>query len=367
MKIINRLSTGLVCAALLATSPTFADEVLLIPESDTDRIMAFDPADGTLLDPDFIPDPGVVESFDVFDRPMNAIDSGNGTILVADQFRDVVVEFDFDGNYLGIFSNGGVRDTAVLDNIRGISLRPNGDLLVCNSGPSVNGTANSIVRFDSSGNLVDSFLFERYGGIDGPFDVLVLSDKILVASDGRNFLSQYDLSGKFTGIFLRFASDQEFTVFPQQMAETPSGNILVALFSLGVIREYTSTGTLIGQFDPGTLSLYRGVHELDNGNLLLTTSTGVFEANRFNIVINTEASAGGFRYIERITLPPNLTKTAVAERGKKRAEAFLNQDKKTNAKVTVLSPQERIRHEKGQVVPSSSREIAKKRTKGGLR
>ncbi|MCG8404446.1 MAG: hypothetical protein MI923_04520 [Phycisphaerales bacterium] len=367
MRRINRLWTGLICVPLLATSPAFADDVLLIPESDTDRIMAFDPADGTLLDPDFIPDPGVVSGFDVFDRPMNAIDSGNGTVLVADQFRDVVVEFDFDGNYLGIFSNGGVRDTAVLDNIRGISLRPNGDLLVCNSGPSFNGTANSIVRFDSAGTLVDSFLFERYGGIDGPFDVLVLSDKILVASDGRNFVSQYDLSGKFTGIFLRFASDQTLGVFPQQMAETPSGNILVALFSLGVVREYTSTGTLIGQFDPGTLSLYRGVHELDNGNLLLTTSTGVFEANRFNIVINTEASASGFRYIERITLPPNLTKSAVAERAKKRTEVFLKHNMKADAIVKTLSTKERIRHEKGQTVSSASNEMTKKRTKGGLR
>jgi hypothetical protein len=285
-------------AALIAPSSAVAADVLLIPDSVADQIMAFDPNDGTLLDPAFIPDPGVVNNVDVFRRPLNAIASGNGTVLVSDQFADLVAEFDFDGNFLGVFSNGGQVDTDILNNVRGIDVRANGELLVSNTGSGILPTSNSIVRFDTAGNLGASFIFSRYGGIRGPFDVLVLDDMILVADEGSDFIARYTIDGRFDELFARNLN------FPQQMNRTASNTILVAVFSGGFIAEFDMNGQQIGQFDPGGLSGYRGVIELGNGNLLVTTGTGVHEVTRLGIVVATEFAGSEARYIERVTLPP---------------------------------------------------------------
>ncbi|MCF8228234.1 MAG: hypothetical protein K9G58_09905 [Bacteroidales bacterium] len=93
---------------------------LLIPESTNDRVMAFDPVTGDLVDADFIPS-------DVTNlaTPIQAIMNHNGTgILVSDQLSDGVYEYDLDGNFVGIFAPAGGVNTTMLDNARGICLRP---------------------------------------------------------------------------------------------------------------------------------------------------------------------------------------------------------------------------------------------------
>ena len=63
---------------------------------------------------------------------------------------------------------------------------------------------------------------------------------------------------------------------------------------------------LVGQYDPGTLELYRGIAELDNGNLLVTTTSGVFEVTRAGVVVDVEATDGDFRYITRFSPPAGV-------------------------------------------------------------
>ena len=60
--------------------------LLLVPESTNDRVMAFDPTTGDLVDPDFIPaDPTNLST------PIQAILASDGnSILVSDQINDVV-------------------------------------------------------------------------------------------------------------------------------------------------------------------------------------------------------------------------------------------------------------------------------------
>lgn len=301
------LALGLAAATLAAGAPA---ELLLIPDSDADRVMAFSPVDGTLIDANFITDPGSDNGIDIFDRPLNAIDSGRGTILVSDQFSDLVAEFAYDGSYQGIFSNSGVVDGDVMQNLRGIDMLA-GDLLVCNAGGTnaLLESQNNIKRFDSAGALRPDFAFNRYGGIRGPFDVLVLPDEVLVADDRSNALVRYTPAGKFNERLV------ENLQFPQQISLTPQDTLLVAVFSGGFIAEFQRDGTPVGQYDPGTLSLYRGVHQLDNGNLLVSTTTGVYEVTRTGLVVATEWTGGGARYIERVALPTGTTLRQLAARG----------------------------------------------------
>lgn len=300
------------CAVLLAAACgcAGAQDVLLIPDSDGDTVWMFDAFDGSVLDTEFIADPGTDGGVNVFDRPLEVLVGADGTLLVLDQFSDVVSRFSGDGQtYLGIFSLGGVRDTSIMDNIRGghvLTSGPDaGSVLVTNSGSNndlVVSQKNVKKLASADGLELDDFAFNRYGGIRGPFDAIEYNGEVLVADEGQDKIVRYTLAGKFNERFTSALSVPQLD-FPQQMAVASNGNLLVCAFSSGFILEFDSGGSLVGQYDPGSLELYRGVVELGNGNLLVTTTSGVFEVTRAGIVVETEAAGSGFRYITEYTLP----------------------------------------------------------------
>ncbi len=290
-----------------AAMPALAQDVLLIPDSASDRVWAFSAVDGGLIDDAFINDPGTVGGINVFDRPLEVLLGSDGNLLVSDQFSDVVSEFAPDGSFIRIFSLGGVRDTNIMDNIRGghvLTQGPRaGDVLIANSG-ALNDLVISQKNIKSlspdDGRELPDFAFNRYGGIRGPFDVIEYNGEVLVADEGQDKIVRYTLDGKFNEQFVNSISLPQLD-FPQQMAVASNGNLLVCSFSNGVILEFDSGANLVGQYDPGTLDLYRGIAELDNGNLLVTTTTGVYEVTRTGIVVDVEATGPDFRYITRFT------------------------------------------------------------------
>lgn len=307
--------------AVLAASAgvAYAQDLLLIPDSDADSVWAFDAQDGSLVTDSYIVDPGSSGGVDVFNRPIEVMVSASGTLLITDQFADVVSEFNADGSFVGVFSLGGIRDTQIMDNIRGglvLTAGPAaGDVLVCNAGGTnaLLVSQNNVKRLNpSDGSELTDFAFNRYGGIRGPFDAIEYNGSILVSDESADSITRYTEAGKFVD---RFTSS--FVVpdleFPQQMAIASNGNLLVCEFSNGVIYEFAPDGSLVGQFDPGTLDLYRGIAELGNGNLLVTTTSGVFEVTRAGIVVETEAASSGFRYITAFTPPAGLRLAPPAE------------------------------------------------------
>ena len=296
-----------------------AQDVLLIPDSSADRVWAFSAVDGSLIDNAFINDPGTVSGTDVFNRPLEVLLGSDGNLLVADQFSDVVSEFAPDGSFIRIFSLGGVRNTNIMDNIRGghvLTQGPRaGEVLITNSG-ALNDLVVSQKNVKSlgadDGSELSDFAFNRYGGIRGPFDVIEYNGEVLVADEGQDKIVRYTLDGKFNERFANSFSTPQLD-FPQQMAIASNGNLLVCSFSNGVILEFDSSANLVGQYDPGTLELYRGIAELDNGNLLVTTTTGVFEVTRAGIVVDVEATTGDFRYITRFAAPAGLIERTVPD------------------------------------------------------
>lgn len=287
------------------TPQASAQDVLLIPDSGTDRVWAFSAVDGGLIDNAFINDPGTVGGINVFDRPLEVLLGSDGNLLVSDQFSDVVSEFAPDGSFIRVFSNAGVRDTDVMDNIRGghvLTAGPHaGSVLITNSG-RLNDlviSQKNVKSFDpDDGSEQPDFAFNRYGGIRGPFDVIEYNGEVLVADEGQDKIVRYTLDGKFNEQFVNSISLPQLD-FPQQMAIASNGNLLVCSFSNGVILEFDPGANLVGQYDPGTLDLYRGIAELDNGNLLVTTTTGVYEVTRTGVVVDVEATGTEFRYITR--------------------------------------------------------------------
>lgn len=288
-----------------AASPVLAQDVMLIPDSFSSRVWAFSAVDGSMIDSSFITDPGSSNGFDVFDRPLEVLLAADGSLLVTDQFSNVVSHFNADGSFIGIFSLGGVEDTSVMSNIRGGHVLTSGahagDVLVTNLGAfnDLVVSQKNVKRLDpADGSELPDMVFNRYGGIRGPFDVLEYNGELLVADEGQDKIVRYTLDGKFNE---RFASSFEVPNldFPEQMAVASNGNLLVCSFSSDLILEFAPNGDLVGEYAPGSLDRFRGIAELDNGNFLVTTSIGVFEVTRDGVVVDTEATGSGFRYVTR--------------------------------------------------------------------
>lgn len=272
-----------------------AGGLLLIPESSNDRIMAFDPATGDLIDPDFIPADATNLS-----TPIEALLSADGTLVyVSDQLDDVVQAFDVNtGAFVTTFAPAGGVDTSILDNVRGMAYRANGNLLV-----SVGGGTNddSIAEFDASGNYVGNFVANGSGGLDSPFDVFAVvaaggslsAGDFLVPGITSDAVHIYDGAGAYQ------ADLASLNTFGEQVAQAANGNVLVANFSgtqTGIV-EFTPVGAVVDIYNPASLSGYRGVFELPNGNLLVTTGSGVHEIDRSSNLVETKISGVSARFI----------------------------------------------------------------------
>ena len=100
----------------------------------------------------------------------------------------------------------------------------------------------------------------------------------------------YDLVGNYVSDLTAV------NTFPEQAAEIPNTNVLVANFSgdSGVL-EYLADGTFVGLYDVVTGN--RGVYELPNGNILTTNGSGVYEIDRAGALVDTKISDVSARFI----------------------------------------------------------------------
>ena len=267
-----------------ATIP--AGGLLLIPESTNARVMAFDPTTGDLINADYIPADSINLS-----TPIQAVLKPDGSgFLVSDQIADAVQEYDLSGAYVGVFAPAGGVDLSILDNIRGVGFRSNGNLLV-----TVGGGANddAVAEFDGSGNYLGNFVANAAGGLGSPFDVLALGSDFLVGGIDSDLIHSYNSSG---------APNPDFAsidTFPEQLALAANGNLLVANFTgtqEGIV-EFDAGGSVVGVYDPASLGGYRGVYELPNGNILTTNGSGVHEIDRSGNLVETKITGVSARFI----------------------------------------------------------------------
>jgi len=257
--------------------------LLLVPDSTNNRIMAFDPATGLLVDANFIP-----SSPTQLSTPIDVVLSADGSrVLVSDQIRDVVQAFDLaTGAFVATFAPAGGVNNAVLDNIRGIERLANGSLLVT---VGAGGNSNTVAQFSAAGATLPVLVASGAGGLDSPFDVyriptssgplnageFLVSSSGTAAAPGRVF--RFSAAGQPLGVFATAG------IFSQQIIQARNGNILVAVFSPPAedgVFEFLPNGSLLRRLDNPELAGYRGVWELASGNILTTNGNGVHEIDR---------------------------------------------------------------------------------------
>ncbi|MCK0114180.1 S8 family serine peptidase [Ornithinimicrobium sp. F0845] len=277
--------------------------VLLVPNSSSSHrgIMAFDRADGSLIDETFIPHYAFSDS--TLYTPNHVLPNADHTgFLVADQIQHVITEYDLDGNFTGFFApTKEGEDRSIMQNIRGMAWSPEGTLIVT----VANGdNGDSLVEFDADGTYLGRFVEPGLDGLDGPWFVTFRDDDVLVSANGSRSIHSFSPDGSSANE--AFATDLNW---PEQIAETPEDTVLVANWSTRTgtlprgIHEYSASGEHLGHYTVEGATSIAGVHPLGNGNILTTTEDGVFEIDRTGAVEELEQEDGRGRFISEVVMP----------------------------------------------------------------
>ncbi|NQZ61449.1 hypothetical protein, partial [Crocosphaera sp.] len=229
-----------------------SNSFLMIPDSVSDRIVLFDPLDGSLIDDNFI-DGSVDTGLGIFQTPINAIQV-NREIWVSDQVADAIFRFDLSGNYLGIVNDSDNDGTPEgLDNIRGIEF-VNGLIYVSNSGTEngAPGDGSVVVVFDTDGNNLGFF------DTGDPFDIRAYNGTLLISDIDEDNIDRYTIDGVDSVFDENFVDSNGETGinFPQQITVRESNaNLLVAGFTNipdfnnGGLYEYDAQGNQVNLFN----------------------------------------------------------------------------------------------------------------------
>ncbi|MEE4271615.1 MAG: hypothetical protein V2I67_08075 [Thermoanaerobaculales bacterium] len=255
-------------------------DLLLIPDSTNDRVMAFDPVTGALVEENFIPSDATNLS-----TPKSALYKSDGLgFLVVDQIDDAVQEYDLNGDYVGVFAPAGGVNTDILDNSRSIDYHPTTGQLLATVANGAN--ADSVAAFDPvTGAYLGNFVATGAGGMGGPWDVLFDATYAYVGASDSDAIHRFDAT---TGAYV----DDFYPVdsFPEQMAWAANGNMLIAEWSgtqEGII-ELQPDGTLVAVLYTAEIDGPRGVFELPTGNLLVSNGQGVHEITRAGVFVDSK-------------------------------------------------------------------------------
>lgn len=261
--------------AALAGTPDY----LMMPDSTNDRVVLFDPFDGSVVNASYFAIPGGT-------TPIHAMQVDD-EIWISNQLGDRIDRYDLSGGAISSITGG-------MDNIRGMELI-GGKVYVCNDGTG-NGSpgAQTILSFDMDGNSLGFF---STSPTSSPFGILEYQGNMLVSSDAaNNDVHQYTVSGTSVGLFHNSTSLN----FAEQMDYDAAGNILVAGFSSNnVVTLDFNTGALLSSF---TASGARGVAQLGNGNVMWTNSGGAW-VHDVNTGVSTQVYVGAGRFIDELTIP----------------------------------------------------------------
>ena len=284
-----RLATLLAFGMAIGVIGRAQQSFLLIPDWTGDRVCAFSPVDGSLINANFIP-----TNTTLFASPKHALPTPSGTIFVSDQVNDAIHEFDGFGNYIRTIAN--ITNNAI-DNIRGMAIRAGKLYVTVGSGTY----QNTIQRFNLDGTGQETFIGAN---LSSPFAIYFREDDLLVSNSTNPFLiRRFDLNGAFLGQW-----GGTTIRFPQQITRRRSnGNLLVACFSPPAgIYEFDDAGNQVAYYAVSTGP--RGAYELENGLIMFTDGTGVkvFDPNAPNPAntVQTIFSPGNFQYIELYEIQP---------------------------------------------------------------
>lgn len=265
------------------------DNAMIVPHRGRAWFLLLDATTGDIIDPEFIR----IESGGITTHAIwNFSQDGFFASVQTGDFGNVVYEYSLEGEFKGVFAPSGGVDPDIMQDIRGIMVDPSGTRLwvTVAGGPN----RGAIAEFDMEGNYVGNFIEPQDSPMNEPTAILIREDDILISSASPSGIYRFTLDGEY----IEQWSEGEIN-FPLQIFENPDGNVLTtALSDPSGLYEFTEEGEFVGFYD--VLYRPRGVYELPNGNILLTSGGGIHEVNRDNELVRDIVSFSA-EYIQPLT------------------------------------------------------------------
>ncbi|MEE8155104.1 MAG: M12 family metallo-peptidase [Phycisphaerales bacterium] len=207
----------------------------------------------------------------------------DGHVFVSNAPTNRIVEFDVDGNFLGVFVPSGLGG---LSGPAGLVFAPNGNLLVASF------NTDSVLEYEgATGEFVGQFVAVGAGGLTGPFGLTFGPNGNLFVTSSSNQVYEFDgSSGAIVGVFVS-TGDNGGLATPKGLLFKPDGKLLVASFGSDALLEFDGrTGAFVDQWDNGGLN--SGYWGLDgpwglrlgpNGNVYVASHGGNAAVHMYDI------------------------------------------------------------------------------------
>lgn len=272
----------------LAAGAQAGGDVLLVPDSGSNRIWAFSPVDGSIITENFIAPDGILT------QPIQAIPSGTGTILITDEVADKVFEYSASGVYIRTLA--GPADG--VDGAYGICVKDGVAYFTTGIGRKI-----FSVPIDGS---APASLFSDWTAIGDPRGIQPYGAGFLVGNSGDDDLEIMSSTGVVAATPFYDSDGITGIDFPQQIQPLANGAWMVCGFSRpSGIFLYDSEGFEYQSFQNQLVTIPRGAMFLDNGELLYTGGTRVVRLNPVSQATTDIVNQSGrsFRWINRFSPP----------------------------------------------------------------
>ena len=268
----------------------FAQNSILVVSSATGvkKVLQLSSTDGAVLNANFID----LTAQNV--GTIKGVAQVNDKIWVTDQTNDKIYIYDLTGAYVSTIATG-------LDNVRGINV-VNNEVWVANDGNANGSTADSIIRYSTTGTFIGIYTAPN----TSIFDMIDnKSGVVYVTGLDTNGIQKLNYSGASVGSLVAPGVFQNL----QQLNIMANGNILAAVFqnhstsgnNAGVYVLSPTNGSILNFYPVATGNL-RGVIQTDNGNILYTTGSALFSINPATSV-QTQLVSGQFQFLTKALIP----------------------------------------------------------------
>jgi hypothetical protein len=300
-KFVVRASRRIAPRALAALSLLAAPaalgggDVLLIPDTNSDKVWAVSPFDGSVIDSNFIPADGIMK------QVIQIVVSPTNTLLMIDEQMNSVFEYSPRGVYLRTLASpadgvigaygGCIRDGFLYFTSGAGDLTPNG----------------RIYKVALSGGPVT--VFSDWTGIGQPRGIVVSGDGFLVGNSTEDDIEIVSATGEVAKIPFHDSNGGTGINFPQQMTFLANGYLLVTGFSSPWgLYFFDPKGQQVARFGGEVVTTSpRGAYELDSGDFLFTGGTRIDRITLSGVASSIVNQLGtSFRWITRFTPPPPL-------------------------------------------------------------
>lgn len=217
-----------------------------------------------------------------FDRPMDIIETRDGSLLITESAGDRITKLSSKGDYIDSFGKKGIGDGELLGP-QYLAQDSNGNIFVTDFGNA------RVCVFDEEFNFLFSFgkkdVSGNFAGFSGPSGIAIVDDIVYVADNITGAIYYFDNSGNYLDTLVKprtFSSPESIRLYQDNLIVSDVNKIYSVDISSGAVYESARLGNAKVKATNAVVDA--------NANLVVAD----YGANEINIMSRMNELVGGF-------------------------------------------------------------------------